>query len=352
VPTFAAGSSYPLFTNEDGTNPSSFPYLGIVDDGRLRASFGGEEYRTRPLLTANSWNFVATTFDGTTYRFYVNGTLAEETTLFEGNAPPTDAQAFNIGLAHSTSTQYGQFTLDEVALFRQTLTAEEITAYYQQGWRNTALSATRNVVVNHGNLRAAQATIGWSYTVPTGLGDTVEIRLRTTDANGNVSFGAQGNERWSGAIVDKPQAVTLAGFAAVPLSDAIRLVWETASEVDNLGFNLFRATSPDGEAATQLNTEIIASEAPGSAEGASYEWMDSDVDSTTTYYYWLEAVDFNGSTSRYGPVSASVEAPTALVVTDFDLGSASPLRWQLIVLVLVALASLYVVRAKRARRRA
>ncbi len=346
LPAFAAGSYYPIFSDEDGTNPARFPSLAVVDDGKLRATFNGEEYVTRPLLAANAWNFVATTFDGASYRFYVNGVLAEETTLFAGDMPPSDAQSFNIGRGLSSSTPYGQVTLDDIALFRQALSAEEIAVHYQQAWRATALSVPRNGADNLQGL-ATQATVQWSYPVPSDINGSVEIRLRTTDTNGNVSFGAQGNERWSGSIVTAPQAITLAGFMAIPQRGAIRIVWETASEIDNAGFNLFRATSPDAQDATLLNTALITSEAPGSLEGASYEWVDSDVETIPTYYYWLEAVDLNGEASRFGPVSASLEAPTALALTEFNSGDASPLGQQLIALLLVTLALVFVVRQKR-----
>ncbi|QLQ06883.1 MAG: hypothetical protein HZY76_13105 [Anaerolineae bacterium] len=42
-----------------------------------------------------------------------------------------------------------------------------------------------------------------------------------------------------------PMAVTLAGFDATAQPDHVLLAWETASELDNLGFNLYRGLSPD-----------------------------------------------------------------------------------------------------------
>ncbi len=42
-----------------------------------------------------------------------------------------------------------------------------------------------------------------------------------------------------------PTAVELASFTATPQAQSILIEWETVSEIDNLGFNLYRATSPD-----------------------------------------------------------------------------------------------------------
>ena len=58
--------------------------------------------------------------------------------------------------------------------------------------------------------------------------------------------------------------------------------------MDNLGFNLWRGTSPNAPD-TQLNASLIPSQAPGSTQGYSYEWTDqANLVAGTTYYYWLE----------------------------------------------------------------
>lgn len=108
-----------------------------------------------------------------------------------------------------------------------------------------------------------------------------------------------------------PMAVTLAGFDATAQPDHVLLAWETASELDNLGFNLYRGLSPD-EPDLQLNDALIPSMAPGSPSGFAYTWQDrQDLASGTTYYYWLDAIDTANTATRFGPVSATYFAPTA-----------------------------------------
>jgi hypothetical protein len=102
-----------------------------------------------------------------------------------------------------------------------------------------------------------------------------------------------------------PTAVELAGFWATAQDGAVLLTWETATELDNLGFNLYRAESPTGPR-VRLNSELIPSQVPGSPLGAIYERLDGDVRAGIGYYYWLEAVDVYGHTMLYGPVSASL----------------------------------------------
>jgi hypothetical protein len=82
--------------------------------------------------------------------------------------------------------------------------------------------------------------------------------------------------------------------------------WETALELDTLGFNILRSTSLDGER-VQLNEQLIPSQAPGGF-GGSYEFVDYDIQPGVTYYYWLAFVETSGEpTPPYGPVQALAE---------------------------------------------
>jgi len=103
-----------------------------------------------------------------------------------------------------------------------------------------------------------------------------------------------------------PTAVDLKSFTATAEKRAIVLGWETASEVDNLGFNLYRAESAGGER-IQLNAEIIPSNVyPGSQLGAAYSYTDSAVYLGRTYTYWLEDVDVYGKAEMHGPVEVNL----------------------------------------------
>jgi hypothetical protein len=144
----------------------------------------------------------------------------------------------------------------------------------------------------------------------TGFGNTSGNPNFTTDADGDPA----------------PLAVQLAGFNAAAGNGQIRVTWETVSEQGNQGFNLLRGTS-DAAPDRQLNDALIPSEAPNSSEGYSYEWIDADVQGGTTYYYWLEAVDANGTRARTGPVSAAYEAPTAVVLGELAASGSSVLPW-------------------------
>jgi uncharacterized repeat protein (TIGR01451 family) len=127
---------------------------------------------------------------------------------------------------------------------------------------------------------------------------------------------------------DVPLAAGLAAFKATGEGGAVYLAWETISESDNLGFNLLRGTSSDGPE-TRLNDAPIDSQAPGSADGASYDWVDAEVEGGVTYYYWLETISFSGATERHGPVSAAVQVPTSIVLGALSASPAAAPMWGL-----------------------
>jgi hypothetical protein len=107
-------------------------------------------------------------------------------------------------------------------------------------------------------------------------------------------------------IQPPPSAVDLASFTATAGRQGIVVEWETVSEVDNVGFNLYRAESAEGPR-TQLNAGLIRSLLPpGSAEGASYLFLDESARPGVTYSYWLEDVDVYGVSTFHGPVSATL----------------------------------------------
>jgi hypothetical protein len=138
----------------------------------------------------------------------------------------------------------------------------------------------------------------------------------------------------------EPLAVQLANFTATAQADQVLVTWQTVSELDNLGFNLYRNSSPDAPS-EPLNSSLIPSQAPGSGQGMSYEWLDNSVQEAVTYYYWLEDVDLDGTTTLHGPVSATANVPTAVTLREMASRQAQP--WGLIALMLTMLAGVWVV---------
>jgi hypothetical protein len=114
---------------------------------------------------------------------------------------------------------------------------------------------------------------------------------------------------WVGRVCPAGAApVELASFTATGYGDHIEVEWTTATEVDNAGFNVFRASGKEAER-LRINQAMFASQGD-ELKGAAYSLKDTDVTSGVTYYYWLEPVDLDGKAVMQGPVSATLASPT------------------------------------------
>jgi len=77
--------------------------------------------------------------------------------------------------------------------------------------------------------------------------------------------------------------------------------WTTASELDNIGFNVYRSDAENGQYA-KMNDGIIAGQGTTATEHA-YTFADYGVQPGSTYYYKVEDVSADGTTSLHGPIA-------------------------------------------------
>ena len=103
--------------------------------------------------------------------------------------------------------------------------------------------------------------------------------------------------------VRRPNAITLEYFTAEASGTTVTLTWETGTEIDNAGFNLYRATAPDGPW-TQINDVLIAAQGDP-VSGATYTFLDEGL-SPGIYFYMLESVNTSGYKDQYGPTGVRV----------------------------------------------
>ncbi len=131
------------------------------------------------------------------------------------------------------------------------------------------------------------------HAIASGDRDTTNNRLTERDV---TAFS-----RW---VIDdnSPTAVSLLGFSGQAQRRGILLRWETASELDLVGFNLYRALRPDGPY-LQLNSALIPAQHPGSPVGAAYSWLDGGVRAGRIYYYRLEQLSMAGEPILHGPIA-------------------------------------------------
>jgi len=133
----------------------------------------------------------------------------------------------------------------------------------------------------------------FTYTGTSEGTDVIEASF--VNAAGKTITSNQVKKTW-----EKPTAIELKSFKARANADgSVTIIWETATEVDNAGFNIFRARSEGGQSVKINGTQIAAK---GSAtSGARYKFVDKSGDGKS--YYMLEDVDSNGNRTLHGPVT-------------------------------------------------
>jgi len=105
-------------------------------------------------------------------------------------------------------------------------------------------------------------------------------------------------------LEQEPTAITLASFEVQANDGRAIILWETATEIDNAGFNIYRATSPDGPW-LQANSLLIAANGDP-VSGASYTFVDTP--GRGTFYYRLEDIDFFGLSTLHQPTLVEMGA--------------------------------------------
>src|SRR5258706_10091834 len=118
-----------------------------------------------------------------------------------------------------------------------------------------------------------------------------------------------GSDEWTGIddiSVFVPSHAKLDSFTAKQYAGGKVLVeWHTGLEVDNLGFNVYREVNGKRVRVTPqilAGSALMAGERTNLKSGYSYAWADSP--NARDAQYWLEAIDLNGESTLFGPVSA------------------------------------------------
>ena len=137
-------------------------------------------------------------------------------------------------------------------------------------------------------------------------------RLRAYNAS-----GTSGNSNVI-TVLGSTLPVELSAFTATYMENYTLIKWVTASETDVIGFNIYRSTEDVYGTSHQINIEHI----PGHGTTTypnDYEFQDVDqLIYETTYYYWLESVNYGGSSNVYGSINYTPEIGHGGFENDFD----------------------------------
>ncbi|MBN1417238.1 MAG: DUF2341 domain-containing protein [Planctomycetes bacterium] len=186
-------------------------------------------------------------------------------------------------------------------------TSSQSVFFYENGSQlGTAQSYTNDATGG----ASGTLTIGFPSSGAYGRWDGVldEIRISSTkrdadwiatcynNQNAPGSFITLGSESGPGVLT----AVTVANFEATRDGDDVLVAWETAQEIDNLGFHLYGSHEREGPFSV-LTDRLI----PGSLFSFTrreYRFLDRDAAAGGRRFYLLEAVDIFSNRTHHGPI--------------------------------------------------
>ena len=129
---------------------------------------------------------------------------------------------------------------------------------------------------------------------------------------------------WTVQIGCKVVPIELSRFVAQPSVEGVVLSWATASETNNVGWNVYRSLAENGTY-VKVNERLIPG-AGTSSEMKIYEYVDRTAMASSTYWYYLEQVNLDGTRTQSFRISTATtdvaeetrrELPTAFALRNF-----------------------------------
>jgi hypothetical protein len=114
-----------------------------------------------------------------------------------------------------------------------------------------------------------------------------------------------------------PTGVEMVGFGARRSAGGVLVTWETASEVEMLGFRVLRRSS-DGSDFAAIHPDLIFASHGGAAAGSEYAFLDRRAQGPGGVTYQLEIMKLDGSSERYGSVDIEPAALFYLPLVQID----------------------------------
>jgi len=107
-----------------------------------------------------------------------------------------------------------------------------------------------------------------------------------------------------GEVEGSTLPVVLSLFTAQYLDGQALLYWQTQTETDNLGWNVYRNSELDFTSAVRINDEFILGHGT-TAQQQDYVYEDTNgqFEYGDDYWYWLESVDYGGKVHHYDRVA-------------------------------------------------
>ena len=108
-------------------------------------------------------------------------------------------------------------------------------------------------------------------------------------------------------VTGSPLASVIESFEGFPLNHAILLEWITTTEIDLIGFDIYRAEA-EHEEYFKINSEIIFANF-GDPEGYIHHWFDRNLETGKSYWYFIACTHGDGSVVYEDPIEVVAKLP-------------------------------------------
>ena len=270
---------------------------------------------------------------GTEIRFTDSGWLSSGS--FRGNEGAvkyTAPSALDAGTVISYVENSENFVTDNDAIvgnngFSLSGSGDQVFAFQGESTSPTFIYALN---IEGSSVWQSDATSSNTSALPTGLtNSTSAVAVTEYDNvkyNGSTSFSTpsaaltaiSNNSNWEGdnntrydlsTFGDFSLPVELTSFTATSRSGKVVLRWITDSEIENLGFILYRqARGKHIELLDHFRTNRLLRGQGSVTYRTEYKYIDEKVRVGQTYAYLLVDVDYHGVETRHSPVSVTVRA--------------------------------------------
>jgi hypothetical protein len=234
------------------------------------------------------------------------GPLPDNNLIANGNGTVTDTST---GLMWQQATAPGKYTWQGALAYCENLTLAGHSDWRLPTWKELLSIADHTRYEPSIDTTAFPGTVYFHFVIDSYYWTSTTSPNSSLAVTVDFVVGEVGSTNKSGGYYVRAvrnvgsTATCLSSFSATPKSGRVFCEWRTESEIDNSGFNLYRSASADGEY-VKINDALIPAEG-SSTQGAAYEFIDKDVKNRKTYYYKLEDIDLNGSSTMHGPMSAT-----------------------------------------------
>lgn len=136
----------------------------------------------------------------------------------------------------------------------------------------------------------------------------------------DVDFGVLSDVPFILSDDDPTLPVELSSFTAtITAQGFVSLNWITQSETNLLGFKIYKNYSEDIGSALLITPSPIT--ATNTSTVSTYNFSDQDVEPGTTYWYWLESVEYDNHSTTHSPISITVTeeiTPPQILISSLD----------------------------------